>query len=111
MTKVRRIHAPAKPRVAIRRDCRDFESRTVRRQSRHHPQPRDENAAEETLVDRRLAHLRFGIPWPPAQGDGTAELDRAVLSRRGYRLCGGASALLLLPARGRQPFSRRLGEG
>jgi hypothetical protein len=46
--------------------------------------------ATKTLLNRSagragLAHLRLRIPRPAARGDGAAELDRAVLSRRGHR--------------------------
>ena len=42
---------------------------------------------------------------------GGAELDRTVLSRRGHRVRGRASPVLLLPPRRRQPVSRGWEEG
>ena len=104
-------HAAAKPRHAHRRHHRHAASRPVHRQSRHHPRSRDQDAADAALGEPGLDHLRLRIPGLAAQGDGRAELDRAVLSRRGDRVRGRASALLLLPPRRRQPVSRGVGEG
>ena len=73
--------------------------------------PATKTLAEKALVEPGVAHLRLRIPGLAAQGDGRAELDRAVLSRRGDRVRGRPSSVLLLPPRRRQPFSRGVGGG
>ena len=59
--------------------------------------PATKTLAEEALVEPGLDHLCLRIPGLAARGDGPAELDRAVLSRRGDRVRRRSSALLLLP--------------
>ncbi len=93
-----------------RRHHRDTASRPVHRQSRHHSRPRHQDA-DAALGRQGLDHLRLRIPRPPPRGDGRAQLDRAVLSRRGDRVRGGASAVLLLPPRRCEPVSRGVATG
>ena len=65
--------------------------------------------ADAALGQPGVAHLRLRIQGPAARGDGRPQLDRTVLSRRGHRVRGRASPVLLLPPRRRQPVSRRVG--
>ena len=67
--------------------------------------------ADAALGEPGVAHLRLRIQGPAARGDGRPQLDRAVLSRRGNRVRGGTSPVLLLPPRRRQPVSRGVGGG
>ena len=92
-----RHHAPAKPRHAHRRDHRHSASRPVHRQPRYHPRPGHKDLAQKTLVESGLDHLSLRVQGLAAAGDGPAELDRTVLSRRGDSVCRRSSAMLLLP--------------
>ena len=87
-------------------------ARPVHRQSRHHPRPRHEDAAEEALDDQGLDHLRLRLQGQAARSDGPQHaerqrrLDRTVLPRRGDGAGRRPPALLLLPARGGKGFRR-----
>ena len=72
--------------------------------------------ATKTLLTRRWASQAWLTCVCEFRGRrrevmGGAQLDRAVLSRRGDRVRGGASSVFLLPPRRCQPVSRRVGRG
>ena len=77
-------------------------SRDVHRQSRHHPRPRHQNPAERS-AGPSPAWLTCVCEFRGRRREvhGRAQLDRTVLSRRGDRVRGRASPVLLLPPRRR----------
>src|SRR5689334_22354363 len=58
-----------------------------------------------------LADLQVALQELASRADGTAELDRALLPRRGDRACRRPPALLLLQPRADRGFPCRLGPG